>query len=704
MQITGKFIGNERGFGFVIREVGEDIFIPPHQTNGALNGDDVICVLRTHELKRKFQDTPGRERVSGKIIEVTRRAPMLGTFFFEGAQGFVRPTDKKNSYVFSVPMKTIAKFSLADGHRVVFSINKRARPDEQPEPCFVTEILGHVNDPGVDVLTLIYEAGVSFEFPEEVKNEKIPSEIAPEDLHGRRDLRAENIFTIDGDDTKDIDDAISFEKTADGFRLGVHIADVAHYVRAGTAIDAAAFLRGTSIYLADRVIPMLPHALSSGICSLFPGVDRLTLSCLMTVDTDGNVTDYEITPSIIHSKRRFTYNEVQEILDGGDDPVLNSMDELRGILREKREKRGALDFDLPEAKIRADENGRVIAIEPVLRNNATGIIEEFMILCNETIAAHYFAQKTPFVYRTHEEPSKEKLAALAAQLPAASQVRNKRRERTSEAENNPPRIKIPKRINASALQSILDAVKDTPAAYTVSSAILRALPQAAYTCTNPTHFGLASEAYCHFTSPIRRYADLQVHRIIKDSAGASPPRPSRAYVLAGRPAASPGVMPHELFEKSSTKTQETAQSAVSDERGVQGNVSESSPEVLENLSKICAQCSRTERIAEQLERDVTELKKVQFMADKEGRVFDAIVSGITSWGIFVMLENTAEGLIPAPHLAKHQYKFNKESNVYEAKRRKGEKTGKVLRSGSAIKVRLIRANEDERRLIFKIDF
>ncbi|MCL1878962.1 MAG: ribonuclease R [Defluviitaleaceae bacterium] len=641
-QAIGKFIGNERGFGFVLREGGgEDIFVAPRHTNGALNGDEVICEVGKSEGKKseaKDRNKSEEHRTSGKILEITRRTPMLGTVYFDGAQGYVRPTEKKIPYVFSIPVKAMAQFALVDGHRVVFSINKRARPDERLEPCFVTEILGHANDPGVDVLTLVYQAGVPYEFPEEVAEEvaKIPAE--EKNIRDRLDLRAENIFTIDGDDTKDIDDAISFEKTADGYRLGVHIADVSHYVREKTAIDASAFLRGTSIYLADRVIPMLPHAISSGICSLFPGVDRLTLSCLMSVNADGNVTDYKITPSAINSKRRYTYTEVQEILDIGDDALINSMDELRGILREKREKRGALDFDLPEAKIRADASGRVISLEPCERNNATGIIEEFMILCNETIAAHFFAKKTPFIYRTHEEPSAEKLATLAAQLPSKSGKKSKR-------------------VKAAALQSMLEAAKDTPSAFSISTAILRSLPQAAYTHTDPTHFGLASDAYCHFTSPIRRYADLQVHRIIKES----------------------------FFEGGSGET-----------------FFSKKVEVLDLLSKICTQCSRTERTAEQLERDVTDLKKVQFMADKEGQTFDAIVSGLTSWGVFVMLKNTAEGLIPISNLARHKYSFNKDRNIYEAKRRKGEKSGKILHSGAAIQVRLIRAKEDERRLIFNL--
>ncbi|MCL1845451.1 MAG: ribonuclease R [Defluviitaleaceae bacterium] len=661
-QISGKFIGNERGFGFVLRENGEDIFVPPHATNGALNGDEVsVRIKKTEGGSRKTTD---EQRLSGRIVEIIRRAPMIGTFFLDGKKGFVRPIEKKVPYIFEVPMKSIARFGLAGGHRVVFSINKRARPEVRLEPCFVTEILGHINDPGVDVLTLVHQAGVPCEFSEEVAEEiaQIPQEIHANDLNGRLDLRAENIFTIDGDDTKDIDDAISFEKTTDGcFRLGVHIADVSHYVRAETAIDAAAFSRGTSIYLADRVIPMLPHAISSGICSLFPGVDRLTISCIMNVDANGDVTDYKITPSVIQSKRRYTYNEVQEIIDVGDDASINFMDELREILRNKREKRGALEFDLPEAKIRVDENGHVIAIEPYDRNNATGIIEEFMILCNETIASHYYAQKTPFVYRTHEEPSAEKLTALAAQLPSKS--------------GKIP--KSPRKINASALQILLETAKSTPAAYTVSTAILRALPQAAYTHTNPTHFGLASEAYCHFTSPIRRYADLQVHRIIKKRAKHAV---DTEDTCQGRHILS---KPGEVSLPIKKLTQPAA-----------------SPEDLENLAGICLQCSRTERVAEVLEREVTELKKVQFMSDKEGQTFEAIVSGITSWGVFVVLKNTAEGLVPVSNLERHRYKFDKEQNLYEAKRRKGEKSGKVLRIGASVEVRLVRAIEDERRLIF----
>jgi ribonuclease R len=361
----------------------------------------------------------------------------------------------------------------------------------------------------------------------------------------------------------------------------------------------------------------------------------------MQVDSGGNVTDYEIFTSVIHSKRRFTYNEVQRILDENaaslsesDMPVISAMvsemDGLRKILRAKRDRRGALDFDLPETKIRVDENGRVISIEAAPRNNATGIIEEFMILCNETIAQHFLSNEIPFVFRSHDKPNSDKLANLQAMIT-----------------NLGVDLKTPaaKRVTAKSLQNLLTAAKETPAAYAVSSALLRSLPQANYTTYNPQHFGLASTAYCHFTSPIRRYADLQIHRIIKNLCD------------------------------------------IDEER----------------LAVICAQCSKTERVAEALERDVEELKKVQFMADKKGDSFSAIVSGMTSWGVYVLLENTADGLLPASNLLRHRFKFNKEYNMYERKRAKGEKSAKVLRHGTPITVRLTGADEDERRLHFVLE-
>ena len=610
VQYAGKFVGNERGFGFVLREEGVDIFIPPHATGGAIHGDEVLCSLepdRKPANKGRAEKNNESPLQSGTIVKVTRREPMVGTFFMDGRHGLVKPLENKIPYIFSVPPKSIARLSLADGHRVVFSVDKKLNPDAGVVSCFIMEIIGHINDPGVDVLTLVRRANVPYEFSEEAMAEAaaLPSEVGEDEIAGRLDLRNEFIFTIDGEDTKDIDDAVSFAKTDAGYRLGVHIADVSHYVREDSALDIAAFNRGTSIYLADRVIPMLPHKLSSGICSLFPDVDRLAISCFMTVDENGDVTDYEIAKSVIHSKKRMTYQEVQDALDIGEDKLLNQMNDLREILCNKRENRGALDFDIPEAKIRVDEAGRVISIEPYPRNHATQIIEEFMILCNETIASHFLKLNIAIPFRTHEAPSREKLATLGV-------------------------------TGTTALRNMLNAARNTPQGYAVSQLILRAMPQAHYTTDNPTHFGLASKAYCHFTSPIRRYADLQVHRCLE--------------------------MPSE------------------------------------NLSEICTQASHTERAAEALEREVAELKKVQFMADKVRQTFDAVVSGLVPWGLYVMLPNTVEGLIPEANLSRHGYRFNKQRDIYESRK------NPHLRRGSAIKVRLADANEDERKLTFVLAY
>jgi len=650
---TGKFIGNARGFGFVVpsngaggsesellahASRGADIFIPPHSTLGALDGDIVTCKI-TQDESPSLPPDPNKPSRTGKVTEIISRRPMVGAFFTQGNEGFVRPVETKIPYVFSVPPKTISRFGLADGHRVIFSVDKRMDPSSGIEPCFITEVMGHINDPGIDVLTLVRQADIPYAFSQAVMDEvaALPDTVTEEECKGRLDLRGALTFTIDGDDTKDIDDAISFAVNEDGtMSLGVHIADVSHYVKEFSALDDSALDRGTSIYLADRVIPMLPHKLSSGICSLFPNVDRLTLSCLMTVSPQGHVVDYKIAKTVIHSKKRWTYNQVQKILDGEDTTeewrtIIGEMDNLRAILRQKREAKGALDFDLPEAKIRVDETGKPISIEPYARTHATGMIEEFMILCNETIAAHFLALETPFVYRTHEAPSIDKLAKLSSITQHLG-------------------FTVPKNADSPiALQRLLEKTADTPAAQAVATAVLHSLPQARYTSDNPTHYGLASQAYCHFTSPIRRYADLQIHRIIKAWLSSEP-------------------LDH--FN--------------------------------EILPTVCAQCSHTERAAEALEREVEQLKKVQFMSTQEGQTFEATVSGVTQWGVYVVLHNTVEGLIPFESLRNKGFAFDKEKTVYvrkQSKKSKG-KEAETLRHGEPITVRLVHALEDERKLIF----
>jgi len=633
---TGNFIGNAKGFGFVAPSPGgADIFIPPHLTLGALDGDTVTCKITQDEPS----PLPGKPSRTGKVTAILSRRPIVGGFFTKGNQGFVRPVETKIPYTFSVPPKTISRFGLADGHRVVFSVDKRMDPSRGVEPCFITEVMGHINDPGVDVLTLVRQADIPYKFPQAVIDEiaTLPDIVTEEECKDRLDLRSELTFTIDGDDTKDIDDAISFAVNDDGtMSLSVHIADVSHYVKEFSALDDSALDRGTSIYLADRVIPMLPHRLSSGICSLFPDVDRLTLSCLMIVSPQGHVVDYKIAKTVIHSKKRWTYNEVQAVLDGADTTeawrtAISEMDNLRATLRQNREAKGALDFNLPEAKIRVDETGKPISIEPYNRTHATGMIEEFMILCNETIAAHFLALETPFVYRTHEAPSVDKLAKLSSITQHLG-------------------FSVPKNADSPmALQRLLEKTADTTAAQAVATAVLHSLPQARYTPDNPAHYGLASEAYCHFTSPIRRYADLQIHRIIK------------AWLA-----------------------------------------SQSLDRFNEILPVVCAQCSHTERTAEALEREVEQLKKVQFMSSQEGQTFEATVSGVTQWGVYVMLANTVEGLVPFENLRRHGFAFDKEKTMYVRKQNKKSKSKETatLRHGEPITVRLVQALEDERKLTF----
>ena len=686
--LTGKFIGNAGGFGFITPAgSGADIFIPPHATLGALNGDTVAYKITNED---NTADKPSR---TGKIVEIIARAPMVGVFSItNGTHGFVRPSDSKNPHTFSVPPKAISRFGLVSGHVVIFSVDKRTNPAQDIEPCFITEILGHINDPGVDVLTLVRQANVPIEFSEAVMAEtnSMPDTITTKELDGRLDLRNQLVFTIDGDDTKDIDDAISFELTPHGnFILGVHIADVTHYVQENSILDESALDRGTSIYLADRVIPMLPHRLSSGICSLFPDVDRLTLSCIMTINPNGSVISYDIAKSVINSKKRWTYNQVQDILDSqlslpdpapstGQDinwcQLFAQMDTLRETLYTKRSSKGALDFNLPETKIRIDETGKPISIEQRIRTRSTGIIEEFMILCNETIASHFLSldDNYPFVYRTHEAPSAEKMIKLSTLAKNLG-------------------ITTPKDTsNPIALQRLLDRTSHTAAAQAIATAVLHSLPQAHYTPSDPTHYGLASQAYCHFTSPIRRYADLQVHRITKHwlEQGA-PAREFRTNQFPSRKeSSSDASVSNRRRQKLRTQlpnmSQDSTHSGLSHFHQI--------------LPAVCTQCSQTERIAEALEREVEQLKKVQFMSGKEGQTFEATVSGITARSIYVTLSNTIEGQIPAETLSRKGFTFNKEKNVYSHKSKKTM----LLRHGSQLNVKLISVLEDERKLIFHI--
>ncbi|MCL2360766.1 MAG: VacB/RNase II family 3'-5' exoribonuclease [Defluviitaleaceae bacterium] len=684
--IKGRFVGHPEGYGFVVVEgQTEDIFIPPTFVNSALHEDEVLCRIVPRKepepipAKKKGRRNPKpklppkpepTKRTIGEITEVTHRKPLIGTYFTLGSEGYVRPLEKKIPHVFSITMRNRNRMGLAEGHRVVFSSKPVRVGDSSQLYGHVTDVLGHINDPGVDVLTLVRQANIPYVFPEEALEQaaSIPEEITPDDIVGRRDLRNEHIITIDGEDTKDIDDGISLEKTPDGhWRLGVHISDVSHYVKPGTPLDIEALNRGTSVYLADRVIPMLPHMLSSGVCSLFPGVDRLTLSCIMTVDKEGEAIEYEIFPSIINSKRRWTYGEVQEILDSGKDEgipaqgrddgvaLFSEMNRLREILYKKRQKKGALDFDLPEAKIRVNENGRPVSVEPYPRNQATGIIEEFMILCNETVAAHALGNDIPLIYRAHDAPSPEKLARLQGTAKDFG-------------------LFLPHGAGAKAIQKLLESAESSPAYYSIAMAALTSLPQAYYTPDSPKHYGLASSNYCHFTSPIRRYADLQIHRILKEV---------KTQINAN------------MGEQSAKISQKNADRFFQNHQNRKSNTE---PPQNQSLHYIAVQCSRTEREAEALEREVTQLKKVQFMAGDIDRVFEGSISGITAWGIYVILPNTVEGMIPNKQLKILGFVYNKDKNRYESKKSRAQ-----LAMGAKVQVRLLAADEEERRLTFAIE-
>jgi len=613
--VVGVFSANSRGYGFVVveKEGEPDIFIPADKVNGALHSDTVECTL-----KLRNDSTRPEGAVTGIL---SRGFPLLaGTFCAEKKGGYLTALEAKIPYVFTLAPIAVKRLGLVDGHRVMFRVQLDGRVQ-------VEEILGHKNDPGVDVLSLVRQHGVPHVFSDEALQEAaaLPYSVTEAELEGRVDYRDWPIITIDGSDTKDIDDAISLRRLEDdgNFELGVHIADVSHYVQHASALDLDARNRGTSIYLADRVIPMLPHKLSNGICSLNPHEDRLALSCIMEIDCQGDVVAHRIEQTVIHSQRRFTYDEVADVLEDGRvdqcpwSQCLIDMNTLAETLRKKRMARGALDFNFSEAKVIVNESGFPTAIEVRQANAATSLIEEFMLVCNETVAER--CKDEPFVFRTHEGPDTDKMYKLSAY-----------------AQNLGYNLPVSERgPSAKALQKLLLDIEGTPEEAALGPVILRSLKQARYTPENTGHFGLASKYYCHFTSPIRRYPDLLVHRAIKGG-------------LKKR-----------------------------------------------NLSDLCAHCSETERNAEALEREVMQLKKCQFMADKIGQDFEGTVSGVVSWGVYVQLPDTIEGLIPLEFLADDEYVFVEKQMAFFGVRKK-----KRIRLGDPFKVVLSRVDVEERRITF----
>lgn len=618
---TGVFTGHAKGFGFVTPdEGGADIFIPANETGSAMQKDRVLYKVINQAEEDKKAD--------GVIIKVLERGIVRVVGLYEQSKGFgfVIADDKKLAKDIFIA-KENAKGAVS-GHKVVVEILSYGEERINPEGKIV-EILGHVNDPGVDILSVIRRFDLAIEFPEKVYQEieKQATEVLEKDKESREDFRDLLTITIDGEDAKDLDDAVSLSKMENGnYWLGVHIADVTHYVREHTALDQEAYARGTSVYLVDRVIPMLPHKLSNGICSLNPETDRLTLSCMMEIDTKGNVISHKICESIIHSDFRMTYTAVREIIEDKTPellekyaeivPMLTLMNELRQVLGEKRKKRGSVNFDLPESKIILNEQGKPIEIRPYERSIATNLIEEFMLVCNETVAENAFWQEIPFMYRTHLEPDEEKLKKMEQFIRGFGYYLKKK-----DGEIHPREI-----------QRVLQEAEGTDQERIITRMVLRSMMQARYAADNLGHFGLAAKYYCHFTSPIRRYPDLQIHRLLKK-------------MLRG-----------ELNETQSR-------------------------EYHKKMPDMALHCSRRERIADEAERDTDQLKKVEFMSDKIGQVFQGIISGVTNWGIYVELPNTIEGMVALSMLDDDYYEFNEKSMMVFGKR-----TGKSYRLGDKVTV------------------
>ncbi|MBO8173298.1 MAG: ribonuclease R [Bacillaceae bacterium] len=636
--IRGRLQAHAKGFGFVIPESGEgqDIYIHASDMNTAMHGDEVLA-----RINRRSDGA----RMEGEIVRIIRRAnaEVVGTFKESRAFGFVIPDEKRLNRDIFIPKE--ASNGAVEGHKVVVKITRfpedaRANPEGE-----VIEILGHQNDPGVDILSIIRRHGLPEEFPQEVLDEaqSISDEIAPEDLKGRRDLRDKKMVTIDGADAKDLDDAVSIERLDNGnYLLGVHIADVSYYVKEGSFLDQEAYRRGCSVYLVDRVIPMLPHRLSNGICSLNPQVDRLAMSCEMEINANTlEVEDYAIFTSVIKTNERMTYADVNKILVE-DDPELKAryqdlvedfrlMEELAMKLRRKRMQRGAIDFDFQEAKILVDEEGKPTDIVLRERSVAEQLIEEFMLAANETVAEHFHWLTVPFIFRIHEDPDQGKLQSFLEFVTNFGYVVK------GTAQSIHPR----------ALQQLLEKIKGEPEEVVVSTVMLRSMQQAKYAAESLGHFGLATEFYTHFTSPIRRYPDLIVHRLIRS--------------------------------------------------WLDGTLHDEEEEWKEKLPGIARQSSERERIAVDAERETDDLKKAEFMLDKIGEEFDGIISGVTSFGMFVELPNTVEGLVHISYLTDDYYHYHDRQYALI-----GERTGKMFRIGDEVTVRVINVDLDEKSVDFEV--
>ena len=633
--LTGVFSAHPKGFGFVtVDGMDADLYISEDDVHGAMH-QDVVQVL----------SKPGSngKRPEGKIVKILTRGTtqLVGLYQESKNFGFVIPDNGRYTKDIFIP-KEYNKGAM-NGHKVVVLLTSYGTQEKSPEGK-VLEILGHISDPGTDVLSIVKGYELPVEFPEKVMHqaERTPSEISEADCKGRMDLRDVKMVTIDGEDAKDLDDAVSLSMDGDHYLLGVHIADVANYVQENSAMDREALKRGTSVYLVDRVIPMLPRRLSNGICSLNAGEDRLALSCLMTIDQKGNVIDHVISESVIHVDRRMTYTSVKKILEDQDPeematyqefvPMFQNMQQLAAILRGKRRKRGSIDFDFPETKILLDEEGTPVDILPYERNTATRLIEDFMLIANETVAEDAFWQELPFVYRTHDNPDPDRMRKLSTFINNFGYTIHFKDEE----------------IHPKELQKLLEKLEGTPEEAQISRLTLRSMKQAKDTPESHGHFGLAAKYYCHFTSPIRRYPDLQIHRILKDT-------------LRGR-----------MNEERIAHYQN----------------------ILEEVAK---QSSERERKAEEAERETIKLKKVEYMSQHLEEEFNGVISGVTAWGVYVELPNTVEGLVHAASLQGDYFEYNERE--YELI---GTHTGKTYKLGQAVRVRVTGADRLSRTIDFEM--
>lgn len=634
--VIGVYESTRRGFGFVTVEGwDDDIFISESNSGGAFHLDEVKVVITA-------QKKNGR-RCEGKVVGILKHqiTELVGTFQKCKTYGFVVPDNGKIYYDIFIPQKKMLDSN--DGDKVVVEITNYGSKGKNPEG-FIKENLGNLNYPGTDVMSIVKAYDIPVEFPAEVEAclKGIPTEVSEKEKSGRVDLRQLQTVTIDGEDAKDLDDAITISKEDDIYHLGVHIADVSHYVTENSPLDKEAYKRGTSVYLVDRVIPMLPRKLSNGICSLNQGTDRLALSCLMDIDAKGNVIDHRICETLINVDRRMTYTNVKKILVDKDQYVIDEyrdfvdmfelMEEAAKILRKKRFGRGSIDFDFPETKIILNEKGHTVDVKPYDRNVATKIIEEFMLIANETVAEDYFWQELPFLYRSHEVPDPEKILKLGTFI-------NNFGYAIRMSDND---------IHPKELQKLLTKIEGTDEENLISRLTLRSMKRAQYTTDCVGHFGLSAKYYCHFTSPIRRYPDLQIHRIIKENI-------------------------HGKMKEGRIKHYNDI------------------------LDEVARHTSTTERRADDAERDTDKLKMVEYMQQHLYEEFEGVISGVTSWGMYVELPNTIEGMVSLASLKDGYYTFDE--NHYELV---NDITNKTYKLGQRVVVKVVAANKVLRTIDFEV--